>query len=175
MPLFSFEGKTPQVADDAFVAPTATVVGDVVIESGASVWYGAVVRGDYARVTIGAGANVQDNAVLHAPPGLPCTIGPGVTVAHNCVVHGCTVGEEALIANGAVVLDGASIGARTMIAAGAIVKAGDTIPDEVVAMGAPAKVRGPIADTPSEFWVKVNPQAYRELAVRHRDGVEEIS
>src|SRR5579871_6681924 len=100
MPLFEFEGKRPKVHPDAFVAPTATLVGDVTVEAGASVWYGAVLRGDYSAVIVRAGANVQDGAVLHGPPNQPCEIGPGATVAHLCVVHGATVGAEALIANG---------------------------------------------------------------------------
>ena len=172
MPLFSFEGTSPQVHPTAFIAPTATLVGDVVVEEGASVWYGAVVRGDYSRITIRAGANVQDGAVLHAPPDLPCEVGPGATIAHNCIVHGAVIGEEALIGNGATVLDGARVGARSMVAAGAMVTPGTEIPDEVLAIGAPAKVKGPIAGTPAEFWVQMNPPAYKELAARHRDGVE---
>ena len=171
MPLFAFEGVAPTVHETAFVAPTAIVVGDVTIEEGASVWYGAVVRADYGPVVLRAGANVQDGAVLHCPPGMTCEIGPGATVAHNCVVHGATVGEEALIANGAVILDGATIGARSLVAAGSTVKAGTTIEDGMLVAGSPAEVKGPIAGTPAEFWVQVNPQAYRDLAVRHRDGV----
>src|SRR5215471_14570381 len=101
MPLFSFEGQAPVVDPEAFIAPTATLVGAVTVEAGASVWYNAVVRADFAPVTIRRGANIQDGAVLHAPPGQPCEIGAGATVAHLCVVHGATVGEEALIANGA--------------------------------------------------------------------------
>ena len=174
MPLYSFEGKTPQVHPSAFVAPTATLVGDVVVEEDASVWYGAVLRGDYSRITVRAGANVQDGAVLHAPPDLPCDIGPGATIAHQCVVHGAVIGEEALVGNGATVLDGARVGARTMVAAGAMVTPGTEIPDEVLAVGAPAKVKGPIAGTAAEFWVQVNPSSYRELAQRHRDGVTEV-
>ncbi len=173
MPLFSFEGRSPQVHPTAFIAPTATLVGDVVVEEDASVWYGAVLRGDYSRITIRAGANVQDGAVLHSPPEMPCEIGPGATIAHQCVVHGAVIGEEALIGNGATVLDGATVGARTMVAAGAMVTPGTEIPDEVLVVGAPAKVRGPIAGTAAEFWVQVNPASYRELAQRHRDGIAE--
>ncbi len=175
MPLYSFEGVAPTVHPTAFVAPTATVVGDVTIEEGASVWYGAVVRADYAPVVIRAGANVQDGAVLHAPPGMPCEIGAGATVAHNCVVHGATVGAEALIANGATVLDGATVGARALIAGGSLVRPGATIGDGMMAAGSPAVEKGPIEGTPSAFWVDVNPQAYRDLAVRHRDGVEPVA
>ncbi len=172
MPLFSFEGTAPTVHATAFVAPTATLVGDVTVEEGASVWYGAVVRADYAPVVIRAGANVQDGAVVHAPPGMPCEIGPGATVAHNCVVHGATIGEEAMIANGAVVLDGAVIGARSLVAGGSTVRPAAQIADGVLAAGAPAVEKGPIEGTPAEFWVQVNPQAYRDLAQRHRTGVE---
>ena len=113
MPLYSFEGKSPSVASDAFIAPTATLIGDVTVEAGASVWYGVVIRADYSPVIVRRGANVQDNSLLHAPPDTPTEIGPGATVAHLCCVHGATIGEEALIANGTTVLDGAKVGART--------------------------------------------------------------
>lgn len=174
MPSFAFEGTRPSVHPGAFVAPTATLVGDVTIEEGASVWYGAVLRADYAPVIVRAGANVQDGAVLHGPPDMPCEIGRGATVAHLCVVHGATVGEEALIANGATVLDGATIGARTMIAAHSLVAAGAVIPAEVLAAGSPAVVKKPIAGTPAEMWVQMNPPAYADLARRHAAGIEAL-
>jgi carbonic anhydrase/acetyltransferase-like protein (isoleucine patch superfamily) len=174
MPSFSFEGKSPTVHDDAFVAPTATLVGDVTVEAGASVWYGAVIRADYSAVIIRAGANVQDGSVLHGPPDMPCEIGERATVAHLCVVHGATIGEEALIANGATVLDGARIGARTMVAAHSLVAAGADIPDEVLAAGSPAVVKKPIQGTPAEFWVQMNPPAYADLARRHAAGIEPL-
>ncbi|MGZ8766248.1 MAG: gamma carbonic anhydrase family protein [Acidimicrobiia bacterium] len=172
MPLYSFEGLTPQVADDAFVAPTATLVGDVIVESGASIWYGAVVRADYAPVVIRRGANIQDGAVLHGPPGLTTEVGPGATVAHNCVVHGAILGEECLIANGAVVLDGATIGVRALVAAGSLVASGFVVPDGQLAAGVPAVVKRPVAGSPADFWVQANPSAYAELAQRHRLGIE---
>jgi carbonic anhydrase/acetyltransferase-like protein (isoleucine patch superfamily) len=96
MTRIAFEGRAPQVDPTAFIAPTASLVGDVTVEAGASVWYGAVLRGDYAPIVVRAGANVQDGAVLHAPPGSPVEVGPGATVAHNCVVHGAVFGEELL-------------------------------------------------------------------------------
>jgi carbonic anhydrase/acetyltransferase-like protein (isoleucine patch superfamily) len=174
MPLFSFEGVAPTVHETAFVAPTATLVGDVTVEEGASVWYGAVVRADYAPVVIRAGANVQDGAVIHAPPGMGCEIGPGATVAHNCVVHGATIGADALVANGAVVLDGATIGSGSLIAGGSTVRPASQIGEGMLAVGSPAVEKGPLAGTPAEFWVQVNPQAYRDLAQRHRAGVEPV-
>ncbi|WP_040801630.1 gamma carbonic anhydrase family protein [Nocardia higoensis] len=174
MPLFSFEGKSPQVHPDAFIAPTATLIGDVIVEAGASVWYNAVLRADFSQVIVREGANIQDGAVLHAPPGLVCEIGPGATVAHLCCVHGATVGAEAMIANGAIVLDGAKVGRRTMVASGALVVGGTELPDEVIATGSPAKVKSPIAGTAAQFWIDVNPNAYQELARRHAAGVEPV-
>lgn len=174
MPLFAFEGIAPNVHRDAFVAPTATLVGDVVIEAGASVWYNAVIRADYSRVTVRSGANVQDGAVLHGPPDLPTDVGPGATVAHLCVVHGATLGEECLVANGATVLDGARIGARALVAAHALVPAGMEVPDGFLVAGVPAQLKRPVEGSPGELWVKLNPPAYADLAQRHQRGIAPV-
>jgi len=171
MPLFEFEGASPNVHPEAFIAPTAVLVGDVMVEAGASVWFNAVLRADYAPIVIRAGANVQDGSALHAPPGIPVDIGAGATVAHMCTIHGVHVGAEALIANHATVLDGAVIGARSLIAAHSLVVGGTQIPPEVLVAGAPAKVKGPIAGTGAEMWVNTNPQAYQDLATRYREGL----
>lgn len=174
MPLFSFEGLTPRVDPSAFIAPTATLVGDVIVEAGASIWYGAVIRADYAPVIVRAGANVQDGAVLHGPPGLTTDVGRGATVAHNCVVHGAILGDECLIANGSIVLDAARIGARSLVAAGSVVAANTEIPAGFLAAGAPAVVKRPIDGSPAQFWVEANPSAYAELADRHRRGIVKL-
>jgi carbonic anhydrase/acetyltransferase-like protein (isoleucine patch superfamily) len=174
MPLYSFEGLMPTVHDTAFIAPTATLVGDVIVEENASVWYGAVIRADYAPVVIRSGANIQDGAVLHGPPGLTTDVGAGATVAHNCVVHGATLGEECLVANGSIVLDGAHIGDHALIAAGSVVAAAAKIPAGMLAAGAPAVVKRPVTGSSAEFWVVANPPAYAELAQRHRVGIEWI-
>jgi carbonic anhydrase/acetyltransferase-like protein (isoleucine patch superfamily) len=174
MPLFSFEGRSPRVDPTAFVAPTATLIGDVTIEAGASVWFNTVLRADYGPVIVREGANVQDGSVLHAPPGVPVDIGPGATIAHMCLIHGAHIGAEALIANHATVLDGAVIGARSLVAAGALVLSGTKIPDEVLVVGSPATIKGPIAGTSAEMWVKVNPKAYQDLAQRYLSGLEPI-
>src|SRR5246127_1620673 len=175
MPLFSFEGRSPRVDPTAFVAPTATLIGDITVEAGASVWFNAVLRGDYGPIMVREGANVQDGSVLHAPPGIPVDIGPGATIAHMCCIHGVHVGAEALIANHCTVLDGAIIGARTLVAAHSLVVGGTKIPDEVVVTGSPAKVRGPIAGTGAEMWVNTNPGAYQELARRYMTGMEPVT
>ena len=174
MPLFSFEGRVPDVHPEAWVAPTATLVGDVVVEAGASIWYGVVLRADFGRIVVRAGANVQDNSVLHGGDDPETEIGPGATVAHLCVVHGATIGEEALIANGATVLDGATVGARSLVAAHSLVTGGTAIPEGVLALGSPAKVKGPLAGTGAELWVQMNPGAYADLARRHKAGVQPV-
>ncbi|MET0451437.1 MAG: gamma carbonic anhydrase family protein [Mycobacterium sp.] len=167
MPLYAFEGRSPVVDPSAFVAPTATLIGDVHVEEGASVWFNAVLRADFAPITIRAGANVQDGCVLHAPPGVPVDVGPGATIAHGCVIHGAHIGQEAVIANHATVLDGAVIGRRSLIAAHSLVTGGTKIPDEVFVIGVPAKIKGPIAGTGAEVWVNTNPSAYQDLARRY--------
>src|SRR5438128_9143061 len=174
MLLFEFEGRSPQVDPDAFVAPTATLVGEVIVEAGASVWYGAVLRADFSPVIVRAGANVQDGAVLHGPPGAPTEVGPGATVAHLCVVHGAVLEEECLVANGSTVLDGARVGARAMVAAHSLVAAGAQIPSGMLAAGSPAQVKRPIEGTGAEIWVRTNPGAYQELARRHKAGVRPV-
>lgn len=128
------------VAEDAFIADNATVLGDVRIGSGASVWFGAVVRGDTECVEIGTGTNVQDLSVLHADPGFPCRLGTGVTVGHAAVVHGATVHDGSLIGIRAVVLNGATVGPGSIVGAGAVVTEGADIPAGKLAVGVPARV-----------------------------------
>jgi carbonic anhydrase/acetyltransferase-like protein (isoleucine patch superfamily) len=171
MPLYSFEGKQPTIHPSAFIAPTAVIIGDVTIEENASVWYNAVVRSDFSPIVVRRGANVQDCAVIHVTPMHGVEIGPGATVGHLCLVHAATLGEECLVGNGATVLDGARIGTRAMVAAGALVTPGTEIPDGMLAVGVPAKVKGPLAGTPAERWVRVNPAGYQALAQRHKAGI----
>ena len=169
MPLFSFEGHAPVVSPTAWIAPTATLVGDVRVEDEASVWYGAVLRGDFGPVIVRRGANVQDGSVLHG--GNPaCEVGKGATVGHLCVVHGAVIGAEALIGNGATVLDGAVIGSRALVAAGATVPPGMRVPDGMLAVGVPAKVTSELT-AGARHWVESNPEIYRQLARRHATTV----
>jgi carbonic anhydrase/acetyltransferase-like protein (isoleucine patch superfamily) len=168
MPLFSFEGLRPRIHASAFVAPTATLVGDVIVEEQASVWYGVVIRADYAPVIVRRRANVQDNAVIHGPPGLTTDVGEGVTIGHNCVVHGAILERHCIIANGSVVLDGATIGSGALVAAGSVVAAGMSIPAGMLAAGSPATVRRPVKGSGAETWVDTNPGAYVELGQRLR-------
>lgn len=174
MPLFEFEGKAPNVHPEAFVAPTATLIGDVTVEKGASVWYGAVLRADICTIVVREGANIQDNSVVHGGPDTRVEIGPHATVAHSCVFHGESLGEKALVGNGTVVLDNAKIGAGTLVAAGSMVQQDTELPEKVLALGSPAQVKKPIAGTAAEFWTEVNGDYYRQLADRHRAGVKPL-
>jgi carbonic anhydrase/acetyltransferase-like protein (isoleucine patch superfamily) len=169
--MYSFEGKSPSVHPTAFIAPSADLIGDVTVEAGASVWFGAVLRADFAPIVVREGANVQDGSVLHAGPDGPVEIGPGATIGHGCVVHACTIGTEALIANHATILDHAKVGARTLVAAGSLVSGGTELPEGVLAIGTPARVMGPIEGTNAEAWVAGNPTAYQELAGRYLAGL----
>jgi carbonic anhydrase/acetyltransferase-like protein (isoleucine patch superfamily) len=169
MPLFSFEGVAPTVHPDAFIAPTATLVGDVHVEAGASIWYNAVLRADFGRIVVRSGANVQDGCVLHGGADPITEIGAGATVGHLCVVHGAWVGPQALIGNGSTVQDGA----RSLVAAGAVVPPNTVIPDGQLVLGTVASIKGPLT-TGAQRWVDTNPEIYQELARRHRSGVAPV-
>lgn len=142
----SFGGKKPQNKGAAFVAATAAVIGDVILEPDSSVWFGAVLRGDDGRITIGRGSNVQDNAVLHCDVGGSVTLGEAVTVGHGAIVHGCTVGDGTLVGMHATLLNHCVVGKGCLIGAGALVPEGMVIPDGMVALGVPARIRGPVTD-----------------------------
>ena len=173
MPLFSFEGLEPRVSDGAWIAPTATLVGDVRVEDGASVWYGAVLRADFGPIIVRRGANIQDGSVLHGGADPVTEIGAGATVGHTCCVHGAVVGAQALIGNGATVLAGAVVGSRALVAAGSTVQPGMEIPEEMLAAGVPARILGKL--TPgARQWVDTNPAAYQALARRHAAGVRKL-
>lgn len=130
----------PEISASAFVAETAAIVGNVRIEDEASVWYGAVLRGDEGKITVGRRANVQDNVIVHSGPGEDVLIGEGATVGHGAIVHGCTIGKYSLIGMGAIILSQAVIGEHCIIGAGAVVKEGDRIPDGSMVVGIPGKV-----------------------------------
>jgi carbonic anhydrase/acetyltransferase-like protein (isoleucine patch superfamily) len=142
MNLYDLGDKQPQLppAGEYWIAPNAIVVGDVILQKNASVWFGAVVRGDNDPITIGEGTNVQDGAVLHTDAGLPLTLGAKVTVGHQAMLHGCTVGEASLIGIKALVMNRAVIGSRSIVGAGAVVTEGKTFPGGVLLLGAPARV-----------------------------------
>jgi carbonic anhydrase/acetyltransferase-like protein (isoleucine patch superfamily) len=152
-----------------FVAPTATVVGDVTLGEETGIWFGAVLRGDKDRIEIGAGSNIQDNAVVHTSSGFPARIGREVSVGHGAILHGCTIGDRVLVGMGAIVMNGAVVGEDTIIAAGAVVTEGTTIPRGSVVMGVPAKVVKQA--TPGQMEnIRKNAGSYIELAKSYRHG-----
>jgi carbonic anhydrase/acetyltransferase-like protein (isoleucine patch superfamily) len=140
MSLTAYQGRLPSVHPSAFIAPSADVIGDVEVGENASIWFGAVLRGDINRIVIGANSNVQDNAVVHLADEYPAIIGSFVTIGHSAVVHACVIEDECLIGMGAIILDGAVIGARSIVGAGALVTPGTIIPPGSMVLGSPAKV-----------------------------------
>ncbi|MET1086315.1 MAG: gamma carbonic anhydrase family protein [Arthrobacter sp.] len=167
-PLYPFAGNTPVVHESAFVAPTAVIIGNATLAEDASAFYGVSVRADTAAITVGAGSNLQDNVVLHADPGFPCTVGKRVSVGHAAVVHGCTVEDDCLIGMGATVLNGAVIGAGSLVAAGAVVLEGTLVPPRSLVAGVPGKVRRELTDEEYDG-VRSNAARYVELAKAHRE------
>ncbi|MCC7256818.1 MAG: gamma carbonic anhydrase family protein [Gammaproteobacteria bacterium] len=171
--IYALGEQVPQVAADAFVAASAAVIGDVHVGAGASVWFGAVLRGDVERLTIGPGTNVQDNAVLHADPGAPLEIGARVTIGHLAMLHGCHVGDDALIGIGTIVMNHAHIGARCIVGAGALVTEGKSFPDGVLIVGSPARV---VRELTAEDFARVaaNTQRYVERARIYRQALRPL-
>jgi carbonic anhydrase/acetyltransferase-like protein (isoleucine patch superfamily) len=167
-PLYPFAGNAPAVHDSAFVAPTASIIGNATLAEDSSAFYGVSVRADTAAITVGAGSNLQDNVVLHADPGFPCTVGERVSVGHAAVVHGCTVEDDCLIGMGATVLNGAVIGTGSLVAAGAVVLEGTVVPPRSLVAGVPGKVRRELTDEEYDG-VRANATRYVELARAHRE------
>jgi len=166
--LIPFGGKEPEVDPDAFVAPTAVLIGDVVVEEGASVWFGAVLRGDFNRIVVGAGSSVQNNCVLHTNEGLPTIVGRDVTVGHLSLLEGCEIGDGAIVGMGSIVLNRASVGSWAMLAAGSVLTEDAEIPPEVLAAGAPAKIKKEL-DGGSAKWVEGAAQEYQALRLRYME------
>ncbi|MDR6216429.1 gamma carbonic anhydrase family protein [Paracidovorax wautersii] len=172
MALYELDGVAPRVAESAWVADSAEVMGNVVLGDNASIWFGAVLRGDNETLTIGAGTNVQDGSVLHSDHGQPLTLGERVTVGHKVVLHGCTVGDESLIGIGAVVLNGARIGKNCLVGAGALVTEGKEFPDGSMILGSPAKAVRQL--TPEQMeGLRKSAQTYIDNARRFRAGLRQ--
>jgi len=174
MAIYELDGVAPQLAATSWIADSAEVMGSVTLEDDASVWFGAVVRGDTAHITIVAGSNVQDASVLHADEGLPLTIGRHVTVGHKVMLHGCTIGDESLIGIGAVVLNGAKIGENCLVGAGALVTEGKEFPDGSMIIGSPARAVRTL--TPEQIeGLRWSARHYIENARRFKAGLKRIN
>ncbi len=165
--LVEFEGVTPDVDETAFLAPTAVLVGDVHVGAGASVWFGAVLRGDLGPIRIGADANVQDHVVIHAETGNGTVLEDGVTVGHGAILHDCWIGRASLIGMNAIVLDGARVGPEAIVAAGSVVREGFEVPARTLAAGAPAANKKAIEGEAAR-WIERGAQDYVDLVARYR-------
>ncbi|MAM60622.1 gamma carbonic anhydrase family protein [Maritimibacter sp. UBA3975] len=171
--IFELDGIAPQIDEDTWIAPDANVIGDVVLEAGASVWFGATLRGDNERLTVGRGSNVQENCVFHTDIGFPLTIGENVTVGHKAMLHGCTVGDGSLIGMGATVLNGAKIGKGCLIGAGALVTEGKEIPDGSMVLGSPGKVARELGEAQRKALI-ASAEHYQDNMRRFRSGLKSI-
>jgi carbonic anhydrase/acetyltransferase-like protein (isoleucine patch superfamily) len=171
MTILPYKGVWPKIADTAFIAPTAVIVGDVEIGEEASVWFGAVIRGDTAPVRIGARSNVQDNCVIHTDEGAPATIGAGCSVGHSAIIHGATIGDGALIGMAATLLNHSEAGAGCIIAAGALLPEGKSVPAGQLALGSPAKATRPVSDAESAR-ITDGIEHYLAYAVEYRTALE---
>lgn len=164
--ILPFAGHNPEIAEDAWVAPNASVIGRVTLGKNASVFYGSVLRADLDVITVGAGSNIQDNVSIHCDSGVPATVGAGVSVGHSAVLHGCTIEDDCLIGMSATVLNGAVIGRGSLVAAGAVVLQGSIVPPGSLVAGIPAKVRRPLTEDEIED-IKLNAREYAELGRAH--------
>jgi carbonic anhydrase/acetyltransferase-like protein (isoleucine patch superfamily) len=173
MAIYELDGRTPSIAESAWVADSAQVMGDVTLGEGASVWFGAIARGDSDRIVVGAGSNIQDGSVLHADDGLPLVVGERVTVGHQVMLHGCTIGDESLIGIGAIVLNGVKIGKHCLVGAGSLVTEGKEFPDGSMILGSPAKVVRQL--TPEQIGgLRKSAQHYMDNAQWYRKGLKKI-
>jgi carbonic anhydrase/acetyltransferase-like protein (isoleucine patch superfamily) len=168
--IYALDGITPQIGEDVWIAPDANIIGRVVLDAAASVWFGCTLRGDNEQIRVGAGSNVQENCVFHTDIGFPLTIGANCTVGHKAMLHGCEIGEGTLVGMGAVVLNGAKIGRGCLIGAGALITEGKEIPDGSLVMGAPGKIVRQL-DAAAQEKLLASAENYRKNAARFAAGL----
>jgi carbonic anhydrase/acetyltransferase-like protein (isoleucine patch superfamily) len=174
MALYELDGIAPQLASGAWVADSAEVIGNVKLGENSSIWFGAVLRGDNETMTIGRNSNVQDMSMLHSDPGSPLTIGENVTIGHQVMLHGCTIGDNSLIGIQAVVLNNAKIGRNSIVGAGSVVTEGKEFPDNSLIFGSPAKVMRTISDEDAAR-LRHGSDHYVQNAVRYAKGLKKIA
>ncbi|MEM9579471.1 MAG: gamma carbonic anhydrase family protein [Pseudomonadota bacterium] len=173
MTIYALGTKTPHLHEDTWVAPDANLIGQVVMEAGSSVWFGATIRADHEIILIGEGSNVQENTIMHIDAGYPLTIGKNCTIGHKAMLHGCTIGDNSLIGMGATVLNGAKIGNNCLIGAGALITEGKEIPDGSLVMGAPGKVVR-MLDDKAIAGLTLSAQHYQDNMRAFRDILKEV-
>lgn len=173
MTTYSLKGLAPELSSDCWIAPGAHVIGKVRIGVAASVWFGAVLRGDNEPIVVGDGTNIQENSVLHTDIGYPLTIGRDCTIGHKAMLHGCTIGDETLIGMGAMVMNGAKVGRNCLIGAGALITEGKIIPDGTLVMGAPGKIVRSLDEEAIEA-LRTSATHYQQAMRRFCDGLKAL-
>lgn len=173
MPIYSLDSVRPDIADNAYVAPSAQIIGNVKMADHSSVWFGAVIRGDNDLIEIGARTNIQDNSVLHTDPGIPLIIGDGVIVGHRVMLHGCKIGENTLIGIGATILNGAVIGKNCIIGAHSLITEGKVIPDGSMVVGSPGRIIKSLTEQHFQM-LRINSEVYVANAKRFNQNLIEI-
>ena len=173
MPIYSLDGVRPDIADNAYVAPSAQIIGNVKMADHSSVWFGAVIRGDNDLIEIGARTNIQDNSVLHTDPGIPLIIGDGVIVGHRVMLHGCKIGENSLIGIGATILNGAKIGKNCIIGAHSLITEGKVIPDGSMVAGSPGRIIKSLTEQHFQM-LRINSEVYVANAKRFNQNLIKI-
>ena len=173
MTIYALDGMAPQLDADTWVAPDANLIGKVILESGASVWFGATLRAEHDEIRVGVGSNVQENSVIHVDPGFAVVIGANCTIGHKVMLHGCVIGDGSLIGMGAIILNGARIGRNCLIGAGALITEGKVIPDGSLVMGSPGKVVREL-DGRAIKGLQASAQHYQENMRRFRDGLKVV-
>ncbi len=173
MPVYEIGGKTPRIASDAWVAPSADLIGEVELAALSSVWFGAVIRADNTPIRVGTRTNIQEGAMLHSDPGAPCTLGEDVTVGHHAILHGCTIGDRVLIGMGATVLNRAVIGEDCLVGAGALVTEGKIFPPGQLIVGAPARAVRPL-DEAQKALLKASAALYAAKQREYAAGLKRI-
>ena len=174
MIIYSLDNGTPQCGENVYIAPGASVIGDVVLGSNVGIWFGAVVRGDNERITVGDGTNIQDCCVMHTDPGCPLDIGSNVTVGHQAMLHGCTIGDGTLIGINAVVLNNARIGKNCLIGASALIADGKVIPDNSLVVGAPGRVIRQLQQKEVDMLSQFN-RSYIDKIARYKSSLKAVS
>ena len=173
MPIYSLDGVRPDIAGNAYVAPSAQIIGNVKMADHSSVWFGAVIRGDNDLIEIGARTNIQDNSVLHTDPGIPLIIGDGVIVGHQVMLHGCKIGENTLIGIGATILNGAEIGKNCIIGAHSLITEGKVIPDGSMVVGSPGRIIKSLTEQHFQM-LRINSEVYVANAKRFNQNLIKI-
>ena len=173
MPLYALDALSPQIAASAWIAPSANIIGDVVLGEQVSIWFNTTLRGDTDRISIGAGSNIQDGSVCHCDPGAPLTVGANVTVGHKVMLHGCSVGDGSLIGLGSIIMNHAKIGKNCIVGAGSLVTEGKEFPDNSLIMGAPAKLVRTL-DAAALEKMKNNANNYIKNGQRYAQGLCEL-